>query len=62
MSFLFKGDSLPRFPRSAVQLSTEERLTSVFEMGTGGTTPLWPSKSKLLLPIYKDYDYFSTIV
>lgn len=32
-------DSLPVFPRSAVQTSTEARLTSVFEMGTGEPRP-----------------------
>lgn len=32
-------DSLPEFPRNAVQSDTEARLTSVFEMGTGEPHP-----------------------
>ena len=34
-----KVDSLPEFPRNAVQSDTETPLTSVFEMGTGNKRP-----------------------
>ena len=51
-----KVDSFPRFPHmNAVQQGTETCLTSEFEMGSGGTRPLWPSYDYWKTGVYKDF-------
>ncbi len=54
-----KGGQLSKVPaQSAVQLKTWARLTSEFEMGSGITTPLWPSKTEKPHFIYKAFPFF----
>lgn len=48
-------DSLPIFPRNAVQISTEARLTSEIETGSGEPRPSGRPIYQLLAPIYKDF-------
>ena len=48
-------DSLPGFPRNAVQSDTEARLTSEFEMGSGEPRPYGRPESVGRKLIYKGY-------
>ena len=44
------------FPHpSAVQITTSARLTSEFEKGSGGATPLWPSDVQKRRFVFKGF-------